>query len=57
MSSAATDPAVAEHALVGRIDLQPDAPMAVLSDGAARAIDFDLMTWAELLSAAVRGPA
>jgi len=53
---AATDPAAAEHALVGRIDLQPGAPIAVLSDGAARAVDFDLMTWAELLSTAVRGP-
>lgn len=54
---AAADPSAAEHALTGFVELRPGAPIAVLSDGAARAVDFGLMTWPQLLSMAVDGPA
>lgn len=54
---AAADPTAAEHAITGCADLRPGAPIAVLSDGAARAVDFGLLTWPQLLSMAAGGPA
>jgi hypothetical protein len=54
---AAADPAAAEHALTGRLELPPGLPFALLSDGAARAVDFGLMTWEGILGEATRQPA
>ncbi|MBB5869679.1 hypothetical protein F4553_003058 [Allocatelliglobosispora scoriae] len=50
---AAADPAAADHALVGHLGLDDGAPVAVLTDGAARAEVFGLLDWAGLLDLAV----
>ncbi|MFC7245167.1 hypothetical protein ACFQO7_22045 [Catellatospora aurea] len=53
---AAADPAAAEHALTGRLDADV-SPVAVLTDGAARAVTLGLMGWSHLLRiASTDGP-
>ncbi len=47
---AAADPTAAEHALAGELRSSSVRRLAVLSDGAARAVDpFELYDWAGLL--------
>jgi hypothetical protein len=46
---AAADPAAAAHALTGKIALPAGSRAAVLTDGAARAVTLNLMTWSALL--------
>ncbi len=53
---AAADPSAAEHALTGVVD--DVQRLAVLTDGAARATSFGLVTWQQLLQVmATAGPA
>ncbi|MHA6626851.1 hypothetical protein ACU61A_15560 [Pseudonocardia sichuanensis] len=48
--TAATDPAAADHALTGEVPLRELTRVAILSDGAARAVDpFGLTDWAGVL--------
>jgi hypothetical protein len=46
---ATTDPAAAEHALTGEIPVTEVRQVAVLSDGAARAVEFGLYDWPDVL--------
>lgn len=47
---AAADPAVVEHAIVGRVPVGEVRQVVMLSDGAARAVDaFDLLDWPAVL--------
>lgn len=46
---AAAGPAAAEHALTGTLTLPAGTTVAVVTDGAARAISFGLLTWLEIL--------
>lgn len=46
---ATTDPAAAEHALTGEIPVSEVRRVAVLSDGAARAVEFGLYDWPDVL--------
>jgi hypothetical protein len=47
---AATDPAAVAHALHGTVDVASVRRLAILSDGAARAVDvFELLSWTDLL--------
>ncbi|GAA1423032.1 protein phosphatase 2C domain-containing protein [Catellatospora coxensis] len=53
---AAADPEAAEHALTGHLDVNV-SPVALLTDGAARAVTLGLMNWSRLLyMAAAEGP-
>ena len=47
---AAADPTAADHALTGTFALTRGAAVAVVTDGAARGVDFGLMSWEKLLS-------
>jgi hypothetical protein len=47
--AATSDPAVAEHALTGEIPVTQVRRVAVLSDGAARAVEFGLYDWPGVL--------
>jgi hypothetical protein len=54
---AAADPAVAQHALVGQLPAQQVQAVALLTDGAARAVTFGLLDWPGVLQVlAVDGP-
>lgn len=46
---ATTDPVAAEHALTGQIPVSEVRQVAVLSDGAARAVEFGLYDWPDIL--------
>lgn len=46
---ATTDPAAAEHALTGDVPVSEIRQVAVLSDGAARAVEFGLYDWPDVL--------
>ena len=46
---ATTDPAAAEHALTGEVPVSAVRQVAVLSDGAARAVEFGLSDWPDVL--------
>jgi hypothetical protein len=53
---AAADPAAAEHSLTGSVE--DVRRLAVLTDGAARAVAFGIMTWRQVLQVmAAEGPA
>jgi hypothetical protein len=53
---AGTDPEAADHAIVGEMPLSDLTRFALLSDGAARAVDlFHLIDWASALDLMGRG--
>lgn len=49
---AAAEPSAADHTMTGALDLRAAAPVAVMSDGAARCVDFGLVNWQALLAMA-----
>lgn len=49
---AATDPTAADHALTGMLPMMNGARIAVLTDGAARAVSFGLLGWEQILGGA-----
>jgi hypothetical protein len=54
---AAADPAAASESLTGTAHLSKVRSVAVLSDGAARLVEFDLASWEQILSTlAEKGP-
>jgi hypothetical protein len=54
---AAADPAAASESLTGTAHLSKVRSVAVLSDGAARLVEFDLVSWEQILSTlAEKGP-
>ncbi len=52
---AETDPKAVEHALTGAVPLDRISQFAVLTDGAARAVEFDLYDWPQAFATMAKG--